>query len=80
MGKLRHLRRGQGLPELLVEIHRLENVGDENHAQATQLLFEGQPDAIALIKWKEVYERLERAIDSVEDVADLLEGVMLKNA
>ncbi len=63
-----------------VEINRLENVGDSIYRSAMAELFADSRDAVYLIKWREIYDHLECAIDSCEDVADVLESVALKYA
>ncbi len=63
----------------LTEINRLENQGDLVYRNAIQTLFL-QTDPVHILKWKQVYDHLERAIDSCEDVADELHGVLLKYA
>ena len=63
-----------------IEVHRFENEGDVFHNQALTKLFEGEPNAIAVIKWKEIYEIVEGAIDKCEDVANIISGVVLKHA
>jgi uncharacterized protein Yka (UPF0111/DUF47 family) len=63
----------------LTEINRLENQGDDVYRTAIQSLFR-QSDPVLILKWKQVYDHLERAIDSCEDVADVLHGVLLKYA
>ena len=65
--------------ERLTEINRLENQGDDVYRNAIQTLFR-QSDPLLILKWKQVYDHLERAIDSCEDVADVLHGVLLKYA
>ncbi len=70
----------KGIQDSLIAIHTLENEGDAIHYQAIGHLFSEEKDAINLIKWKEIYEKLERSIDKCEDVANTIEGVMLKNA
>jgi predicted phosphate transport protein (TIGR00153 family) len=62
-----------------VEINRLENEADQVCQQAIAKLFEGEKDPINLIKIKELLEFLERATDKAEDVANVLETVVLKN-
>jgi len=62
-----------------VEINRLENEADQVSQQAIARLFEHEKDPINLIKIKELFEFLERATDKAEDVADVLETVVLKN-
>lgn len=63
-----------------VEVNRLENVADKVSREAIGRLFDGEPDPITLIKLKELLEVLEEASDKAEDVADVLETVILKNA
>ncbi len=63
-----------------VEINRLENEADRVAREAIAALFEREKDPIALIKIKELYEVLERASDKAEDVANVLESVVLKSA
>jgi hypothetical protein len=65
------------LRELLTEINRLENEGDAAYRSAVQMIFR-ESDPVLIIKWKQIYDHLERAIDSCEDVADVLHGVLLK--
>ena len=62
-----------------VEINRLENVADDIYRTALGDLFNGNTDVIKIIKWREIYEHLESATDRCEDVANVLEGVALKN-
>ena len=66
--------------EQCIEIHRLENEGDRIFQEAIGRLFKEETDPIHLIKIKEVLEALERATDTCEDVANVLEGIMVKNA
>ncbi len=63
-----------------VEINRLENLADRVYRQALAELFNGDTEAIQVIKWREIYQHLETATDRCEDVANVLEGVALKNA
>ncbi|HZS00037.1 MAG TPA: DUF47 family protein [Chloroflexota bacterium] len=80
---LRDKRLLDDLTGYLVEINRLENEGDRDLEQALANLFADGADLPALVdalKWKEVYELLEAATDSAEDVADVLESIVLKNA
>jgi len=66
--------------ERCVEIHRLENEGDRVFQEAIGRLFKTEKDPIELIKRKEVLESLEEAADTCEDVANVLEGIVVKNA
>ena len=69
-----------GLMDFVVEINRLENEADTVHSQAVERLFEEERDPIAVIKWKEIFSYLEEATDRCEDVANLLEGIVVKYA
>lgn len=62
------------------EVKRLEEEGDQEYAQAVGDLFDGQPDALEVIKWKEIYDKIEAAIDECEDVSNVLESISLKNS
>ena len=63
-----------------VEINRLENMADRVYRTALGDLFDGKTDLVDVIKWREIYEHMESATDRCEDVADVLEGVALKQA
>jgi uncharacterized protein len=76
------LRKSRKLSELsgkLIEIHHLESVGDDNHHAAMSELFSGKIDTLEVIKWKELLDYIENAIDGCEDVGNTLEGIVLKN-
>ena len=60
------------------EINRLENAGDRILRRAVAQLFQDNSDPIEVIKWKEIYDNLENAIDRCEDVANIIEGVALE--
>jgi hypothetical protein len=64
----------------VVEIHRLENEGDTIVRGAITSLFKERIDPIVVIRWKDLFERLEQAIDSSERAAYILEGIVIKNA
>ena len=68
------------IQEYCIEINRLENRGDRIFREALARLFDDIKDPILVIKWKEVYEHLEDANDTCEDVANILEGIVLKHA
>ncbi len=63
-----------------IEIHRLENDGDRVVREAIASLFEPRIDPIVVIRWKDIFERLEQAIDACEHVANLLAGIVIKNS
>jgi uncharacterized protein Yka (UPF0111/DUF47 family) len=62
-----------------VEINRLENEADRVYQEAVRRLFEVETDPITIMKWKELYDNLERITDSCEDVANVIEGVVVKH-
>ena len=76
---LRKLKRPGALHDRLVEIHRLENIGDDNNHAAVADLYNHAKDPILVMKWKEIYDITERAIDRCEDVANTIQGIILKN-
>ena len=61
-------------------IKQLEEEGDAVYHQAVGSLFRGDPNPLEVIKWKELYDTLERALDQCEDVANVLESIALKHA
>jgi predicted phosphate transport protein (TIGR00153 family) len=68
------------LSEYFVEINRLENEGDRIYRQAIADLFSGDYNAMDVLKWKDIIDELEAAMDELEDVANTLEGIALKQA
>ena len=77
---IKALEKRRGVAECAVEINRLENEADRAHQAAVQALFRDEKDAIVIIKWKEILDFLEQATDRCEDVANVLEGVVVKHA
>jgi hypothetical protein len=77
---MKALGKKEGISTAAVEINRLENEADRAHQVALRRLFEEERDAIQIIKWKEVFDFLEAATDRCEDVANVLEGVVVKHA
>jgi uncharacterized protein len=77
---LRGLRSGAELSSHLVEIHRLENEGDRLQRAAVAGLFVNGIDPMMLIRWKDIFDTLEAAVDACETVANVLEGISIKRA
>ena len=77
---LKALEKKVGVAEPAVEINRLENEADRAHHAGVRRLFEEERDPVAIIKWKEILDFLEDATDRCEDVANVLEGVVVKHA
>ena len=77
---LANLRSFRGLERYWIEIHRLENEGDRIVRRGIAELFTNGDDAVNVIKWKDVYSLLEEAIDASEDVANVIERIVVKHA
>src|SRR3954469_7731558 len=77
--RLRRSRKLSELSDKLIEIHHKESIGDDNHHAALSRLFGGGIDALEVMKWKELYDYIEDAIDGCEDVGNTLERIVLKN-
>lgn len=76
---LRCLRTGSELAPHLVEIHRLENEGDRIRRDAVASLFVSGTDPMVVIRWRDIFESLEAAVDACETVAHMLEGISLRD-
>ena len=80
IAKLRHHSQLKAMLEHTVEIHRLENAADALFLDAMAELFLDEVSPVEIIKWREIYDQLERATDSAEDVGTVLEGIVIKHA
>ncbi len=79
-GLLEHLRGFKDLEKYWIEIHRLENEGDRLYRDAVASLFANGTDPMVVIRWKDLFAVLERAVDATESAAHILEGIVIKNA
>jgi hypothetical protein len=77
---MKNLKDRKNMKARWIEVNRLENEGDKVSRHAIAGLFKNEKDPIEVIKWKELYEHLETAIDKCEDAANIVEAVALKNA
>jgi predicted phosphate transport protein (TIGR00153 family) len=73
------LKKPKNVTQRLVEIHRLENEGDDIYHAAIAELFHEEHDPLTVLKWKEIYEKLEAAVDRCENVANIIESVIIKH-
>jgi uncharacterized protein len=73
------LSRPDGIAPRLVTLHTLENEGDEVFHRAIEELFHHAQDPLHVIKWKSIYEKLEAAVDRCENVANIIESVIIKH-
>ena len=76
---LNRLKGFQDLNHYFIEVNRLENEGDRITREALASLFRGGIDPMIVIKWKDIFDRLEHAIDACEHVANILEGIVVKH-
>ena len=78
--RLRRRNQLNKIPEHCIEINRLENEADKVVRAALAELFHDHVDLADVIRWREIYEHMETATDRCEDIANVLEGVMIKRA
>jgi uncharacterized protein Yka (UPF0111/DUF47 family) len=78
--QLQNLRGFKDLEHYWIEIHRLENDGDRIYRDAVASLFADRIDPMVVIRWRDIFLRLERAIDATETSASIVEGIVIKNA
>jgi predicted phosphate transport protein (TIGR00153 family) len=74
------LRRANGHQQHIVRAHQLENEGDRIWSRAFASLFDGDLDPLDVIRWKEIYQVIEEAIDAAEEVAQIIEEIIYKQA
>lgn len=77
---LAELRKFKGLERYWAAIHQLENEGDRLYRDAVASLFANGIDPMVVIRWKDLFTSLERAVDACETAAHILEGIVIKNA
>ena len=78
--RLRKSRKLSDLADKLIEVHHKESMGDDNHHAAMSHLFDGSMDPLDVMRWKELYDYIEEAIDGCEDVGNTLERIVLKSS
>jgi predicted phosphate transport protein (TIGR00153 family) len=72
--------KGGTVLEAAVQVKRLEEEGDSLYHEWLGRLFEGSPDALTVMKWKEIYDNLEKTLDTIEDASNVLESISIKHA
>jgi len=80
MSELKRMKTSKILKEKIIEVNRIEDEADNIFRSAVQNLFVSETNAIEVLKWKEIYEYLENTLDACEDVANIVEGVVMKNS
>lgn len=79
VGGLRKSRKLSDMSASLIDLHHKESEGDDNHHAALSRLFDGNTPPLEVMKWKELYDLIEDAIDNCEDAGNTLERIVLKN-
>lgn len=80
MDEMKCMKNSKELSTKIIEVNRLEEVGDKLSRKAISDLFRSDKPVLEIIKWREIYEALENTMDACEDVANAVEGVVMKNA
>jgi uncharacterized protein Yka (UPF0111/DUF47 family) len=80
IGGLRNIKNVKAVFDACVEVNRLENVGDTIRDRVLMELFESRKDPIEVIKWKDIYQDAETVLDVCEDVAHIVDSIMVKQA
>lgn len=80
MKEFKGMKKSKLLCERVVEINDIENQGDVAFRKAAKELFDGSHDTVEIIKWKEIFECLEAIINATESLANIIEGIVMKNA
>lgn len=78
--ELKNFKKSKELPKLLVEINQIEEEGDALYQRAMKDLFSKEKDALEVIKWQNIFNSLEYVLDACEHVAEVMEGVVVKNS
>jgi len=74
-----HLRKANDMKKRIIEVNRMEEVGDKLHLEAMRSLYLGEKDAVSIGVWKDIYNFLEKCCDECEHVADAVEEIVMKN-
>lgn len=80
MVEMKNMKKSKQLQSKIIEVNNVEDEADTIFRDAMANLFITEHDAVEVIKWKEIFELLENTIDACEDVANIVEGVVMKNA
>lgn len=80
MQEMKRMKTSKTLNSMIIEVNRIEDEGDRVFRRAISNLFADEPNPLEVIKWKEIYEFMENTLDACEDVANIVEGVVMKHA
>lgn len=78
--EFRNYKKSKTIVDHIIEVNRLEEVGDKLYQKAVRALYLEEKDALEIIRWREVFDDLEECCDAIELVADLMESTMMKNS
>jgi predicted phosphate transport protein (TIGR00153 family) len=74
-----NFRKSKTVKDNIIEVNNLEDIGDKMYTKAVRNLYTSSKDAIEIISWTEIFNKLEKCFDECEDVANLMEGIIMKN-
>ncbi|MFA6736935.1 MAG: DUF47 family protein [Saccharofermentanales bacterium] len=77
--EFKSFKKSKNLHSLITEVNSIEEEGDKVYRQVIKNLFTTNEDTLDIIKWKDIYDDMEDVLDACEDVANIIEGVLLKN-
>lgn len=80
VGEMQNIKNPQKIQELCVEINQEENAGDTLYRKAIAQLFQEAKDPINVIKWRDIYDSLENSVDACEDLANIIESIILEHS
>lgn len=80
MAELKNMSKSSILSKKVIEVNRIEDDADNIYRNAIANLFRTEKNAVEVVKWKEIYEYLENTLDACEDVANIIEGVVMKHS
>jgi len=75
-----HFKNSKKLGDLIISVNHAEEEGDRTHRNVIKAMYQNEKDPINLMKWKEIFDAMEDVLDDCEDVADLLDGLVIKNS
>lgn len=79
VGELKNMKTSKILQPKIIEVNNIENQGDTTYNRIIQDLFSKEKNPVEIIKWKEIYESMESTLDTCEDIANVIEGIVSKN-
>ncbi|AYD40002.1 DUF47 domain-containing protein [Clostridium fermenticellae] len=80
MKELKNMKTSTLISKKIIEVNRIEEEGDKVSRKAITDIFRSDMEVIEVIKWREIYQYLEDTLDACEDIANVIEGVVMKNA